>query len=331
MLRWAIFLFVAACLPIGEPNDVDTDDGEVGSEKKTSTFRVVTWNIESVGSTGSTQFQAAQSILQRLDADIVGINEVDDIDKSYLEQLAENLHYNYVLIPSSNPFGSLRNALLSRFEFVDSKIHTSAALSSDNDANDLTRLPVSAVLDLPNTDKNLAVVVQHWKSGFDDSDEFRRAIDGQRTAQAALTWNAELAIVMGDVNAQVDDMPDSPSNFGAIPSGTPYSYWLGADLYSLLDSSGVPNSPFAPFLDAGFVTVEASQLDGRTGTRESGRRIDYLMVNPALAAATIDAEVYDSRDESFGGLEKWGEPLERATSAEASDHYPVFADFTFEL
>lgn len=285
------------------------------------TVRLAVWNIQSVGSESSDQYAAAQEVLRRIDADVVGLNEVDSGEAPAVLSLAEALGYDVVIVPDSNPFGGLRNALLSRLPVASSDVPTAAELSGDPAANDLTRLPVTASISAGT--RGLLVVVQHWKSGWDDDDEFRRAVDAHRTAQAA-GGGAGAPVIMGDINSELDDRTETPASFTALPGGMPSGYWLGADLYDSLPS-GLDNDAFAPLEAAGLVSVDARQLDGRDATRDpSGRRLDYVWLEPGLAAGAR-AEVYDSRDE-VGGLPKAGTAPPRETSLNASDHLPVIVE-----
>ena len=177
------------------------------------------------------------------------------------------------------------------------------------------------------TDKRLTVVSNHWKSGFDPSDRFRRTVDGIRTAQAA---GDTFALAMGDVNAELEDMPESPSTWTSVPDGLPFDYRLGDDARGTLQRDGLTNSAFGAFEDAGMHVVEALQLDGRLATRpSSSRAIDWIYATADLDGAIV-GEIYDCTDEGqASGLPKAGEPPERSACTDASDHLPVFVDVTF--
>ena len=264
-------------------------------------------------------------VLTRLDADVVGINEVDSGQLERLEQLGAEHGYT-VLVPESNPFGYLRNAILTRLEVESWGLPTSATLSGDARANDLTRLPVQATLSLPGGGA-VTVLVQHWKSGSGEDDIFRRMIDGVRTAQAAAEVDGLLAVVMGDVNDQLEDAPGWPGVFRDSPDGLPGAYTLGDDLRLRLED-GLANDPFAVLAREGFSPADARQRDGSQATRwESGRHIDYVFTTAAVAGADLFAEVYDSDDEGISGLASGGAACPRATSESASDHLPVLIRF----
>ena len=294
-------------------------------------IRAVTWNIELLGSVGSEQYLAALSILERLDPDVVALNEIEDYEATALRTLATELGFQAPYVPSYNPFGSLRNAVISRYPISGAIAHTSAGLSGQESANDTTRLPVEVRIDVPQLRNELIVVTQHWKAGPYADDGFRRTVDGLRVGQVAQRWdvNTDFVLVMGDVNAEVDSMPDSPSTFSALPNGLPGSYTLGNDLTQRLAEDGFPNNPFYSLLQQGYEVVDALQADGRAATRPSSdRRLDYIFGSEPVMASIVAAEVYDSRDEQLSQLSKSGETPMRDASDSASDHLPVVVDFT---
>ncbi|MCH2169510.1 IPTL-CTERM sorting domain-containing protein [Myxococcota bacterium] len=299
-------------------------------------LRIATWNIEDVGASGSSEYNAALAVLGRIAADVVAINEVGSLaDTVNLTALAADAGYPHLAFTSGAPFGSDRNAILSLYPFVSTTEHTSASLSGDVAANDISRLILEAVVDVPGNARDLTVVSKHWKSGTGNDDEFRRVVESLRIAQAlsGLTSADDAYVVLGDVNEEADSVPRTPNPFTSLPSGLPGSFVLGADLTAELAGGGLANDPFAPLeADPGLnaAVVAAVQLDGSDGTRPaSGRRLDYLLVSDALSNLGLDAEVYDSQDEGLaGGLPKTGAALAAATSLDASDHLLVFIDVT---
>lgn len=298
--------------------------------------RVATWNIETVGSPGSTEYNAALAVLNRIDADIVGIQEVASTsDNANLQSLATAAGYPHVIVPTTNPFGALRNAFISKYPFLSTTIHTAASLSGDPTANDMTRLLVEAVVDVPGNAVDLTLVTEHWKASTGNDDEFRRAVESFRIAQALASLDAanDAYMIMGDVNEEIDSVPGSPTVFTSLPSGLPQTFNLGADLVAEMNGPGILNNPFhyieqnpSPDITA----IPALQLDGTDATRPaSGRRLDYLMVSEALDQYSPPAEVYDSSDEGLpGGLPKSGSALSSGTSLAAADHLLVFTDLT---
>lgn len=329
-MRWPLvpLLLLTACdrtppTPDGvyDPQTEDPTDTDDGPQ-----IRLATWNVEVLGVPGSDEYDAALATLDRIDADVVGLNELSQGEETRLELLAEELGYDVIVLPDHTPFGFEKNAVLSRLPAIDTRAWTSEDLSGDPQANDLTRLPVGAVLEAP-WGGTLAVVSQHCKSGFDDIDEFRRTIDALRTGQAATQTGAVHRVVLGDINedpSELIDDPLAPSTFSSIPGGAPAGYRLGDDVEAMLDD-GLPNGPFVALASLGFTPIASAQRDGRTETRDSGRLIDHVLLDGTLEV--VGAEIYDSTDETGeGGLPKAGEAPPRETSRVASDHLPVFVD-----
>jgi len=295
-----------------------------------SGVRIAVWNIETIGLRGEPQYDAALAVLARIDADIVALNEIEgDADAPNLDDLAEDAGYPFFTIPDDNPLGEDRNAFLSRFPLTET-INTSESLSGETGANDITRLLLEVRADLPSPARDIVLIVNHWKSGTGNANEFRRVVESTRMIQAIsdLDPSTDMIVALGDMNEELDSVPQTPNPITELPTGLPTSYELGDDLEDILAGSGFVNDPFEPFLSFGMQVVDAVQLVGGDGTRpESGRRLDYIIVSPALAALGIRAEVYDSADEgSAGALPKSGAPLDPDTSIAAADHFLVFAD-----
>lgn len=300
-----------------------------------STVRVMTWNVETLGARGSAQHVAVSQVIGRFRPDVVGFNEISDAaDVINLNNLAADTGYSFVLAPGSNPFGGLRNAFMSRLPVTGSRVHLPSTLSGDPLANDMTRLIVEVTVDPPGETRPLRVLINHWKSGDGDADEFRRAIESIRMAQAlgAVSTTSDAYVVMGDFNEEIQSVPRSPAVFSATPSGMPSGFRLGTDLAGQMPTPGIANNPFAPVLGGtpSMIALDARQRDGTFTTRPaSGRRIDYIVTSRALAGWLPASEVFDSNDEALpGGLVKFGSPLSAGTSAIAADHLPIITDIT---
>jgi len=103
---------------------------------------VITWNLETVGTPGSAPYQAVATVLGRIDAEVVAIQEVAGAtDTRNLQALAQQLGYPNVEIAPGGPFGALRNALLSDFSITRSTLWTAALLSGTGCA--MTPSPIS--------------------------------------------------------------------------------------------------------------------------------------------------------------------------------------------
>jgi endonuclease/exonuclease/phosphatase family metal-dependent hydrolase len=315
--------------PFGSSSTQTHTTGTHGNDVAGPTLRVVTWNLELVGSSNSEQYLAAAEILARINADVVALNEINEGESGVLTRMAGDLGYNFVEVPSGNPFGDIRNAILTRLPVNDTTTWRSDMLSGDDSANDMTRWPVE--VEVVFSDMPVRILVQHFKSGGSSGDMFRRMVDGQRIAQAAATGTpSPYVIVGGDFNAEVEDAVSSPGTWYSVPGGLPSSFSLGSDLEAELDK-GLPNTVFSALQDAGYTDLPATQPDGRDATRDvSQRRLDYLFVSPELQADThIVAEVYDARDDANSAFIWSGEAPYREATQDASDHFPVVADFLF--
>ncbi len=286
----------------------------------------MSWNIQGLGVPGSDEYVATLEVVRRLDADIIGLNEVDEGDLDNLVGFARDAGYAYALVPDSNPFGSIRNAIISRLPPLDQRIWTAEELSGDPEANDVTRHPLSMTVLAP-SGVSLMLVVQHWNSGFGDAEEFLRAVDAVRVGQVAARAPEEV-VVLGDVNALLGEAR-SPGVFTELPREIAgLSGLLGEDINEMMSSGGLVNDAFAPLLDGqGMEALYLTQGDGNEATRDaSGRRIDYIFVTQAVHGRAWAGEVYDARDDALATLEYAGDAPDPEVTAIASDHFPVVAD-----
>ena len=89
------------------------------------------------------------------------------------------------------------NKLLSRLPAVASAMPTAVVLSDDGQANDVTRTPVAIEVALAEGEGagTLSLTRQHFKSGFDADDVFRRTVDVARTGQASALPSADVALI----------------------------------------------------------------------------------------------------------------------------------------
>lgn len=293
-------------------------------------LRVATWNVLAVGAPGTPEYDAALAILRRLDADIVAINEVSgNADTDNLRQLQRALGYAESVVAPPSPFGGPLVAFLSHYPLTQSTAWTSPMLSGDPLANDLSRNILEVRIEDARLVSPIVLLTTHWKSGATNGDEFRRAIESRRMGAVVGKRVAEglPVLVMGDVNADIDDPARVPAAFTAAPSGLPITFSAGADIVTVMGRGGLANDPFGP-ITSHVAVLEARQRDGTDATRPaSGRRIDYIFA--AQRVGVTAAEVFDCVDDAAGlpgTIAFVGAPVLATDCAVASDHLPVVAD-----
>jgi endonuclease/exonuclease/phosphatase family metal-dependent hydrolase len=299
--------------------------------------RVATWNIQATGTTASTQWTRAVAILGRIDADIVAVEEVTSLaEVATFATLAAQAGYAHAQVSqvSGTLSGNLYLGVLSKHPIVFSDSHSSAELSGDPAANDISRDVFEAHVQVPGAADVTAVFVLHLKSGSNASDEFRRAIEMRRCMQAVALFTAAHPgapyVALGDFNEDLGDGPFG-NQFNSLPGGLPQTFTLGADL-----SFPIAYDIFNTLTASGLVIADATQEDSttlRTTRQSSGRRLDYIVHSTTMSAS--GDEVYNSArddgvDQAPAGnfLAKVGLPLGSTFSLDASDHFLVFGDFT---
>lgn len=321
---------VAACA-CGAPREVPRpgwagwSDAAAGSRVP---VRVAAWNVETLGVSGAEGRAAVATVLRRLDADVVALSEIEERDRGDLVGFAAELGYDTVIVDDNPPFGTLGNALLARLPVVDAAVVDASTLAGV-EARDLTRNIVVVRVQEPGTGLEIAVVAAHLKSGFESVDVFRRAVDGLRLAQAAdAVEAADLALVVGDLNAEPDEIVD-PARWTEAPGDLPSSYRLGGDIVDVLRGPGVPGSPFVSLEKAGWRRLDLRQRDGDPGTRPtSGRVIDHVLVDARASRTPVRGEVYDCADDTpeQPGVADAGDPPAAAACPLASDHLPLVVE-----
>ena len=282
----------------------------------------------SLGAPGTPDHDSVSAILNRIDADVVALEEIHgaDITAGDVAALATGLGYPHVYIaPATNTFDtSLRVAIFSRFPFLSQTSVTSPA--GDKEMNRL--IPVVKI-DVPGTTRDPVVAAAHLKSGSEASDAFQRTVEMRRLTNHLATQGLTAAdnfVIMGDFNLSSTDR-----TFTALPaSGLPTTFDLGADI-------GFPlyyfTNPVSYFSSPAITWIIPRQLDNSTVTfPSSGSTIDLFLVSPIIGSRPSRSEIYNSALDvsNTAGLPKSGSPLAAGTSATASDHYALFADFELD-
>ena len=138
----ATLLFVSATLAYAVEIRVATFN--IGAHFTTSSGGVY-YPDYSLGAPGTPDFDSVRDILDRIDADVVALEEIHgaDFNAGHLTALATGLGYPYVFYaPATNTFDtSLHVAFLSRFPFL-----TQTSVGSPPGAKEMTRLITEHVL-----------------------------------------------------------------------------------------------------------------------------------------------------------------------------------------
>lgn len=307
-------------------------------------IRVATFNIGayflnggieySLGDPGTPDHDMVRDVLDRIDADVVALQEIDTADVSGapddLDALAASLGYPYLYVasvsgaaPLTAPLDfSLRVAFLSRYPFL-----SSTAIRSPEGAREMTRLHPVVRVDVPGTTRDPLLISAHLKSGTAAADKFRRAVEMRRLVGHLGTLgltNDDNYIILGDFN-----LSSSNATYNTLPADVGPNYDLGDDIVLPVIYS---TNPLAYFSNPGVTRLDPRQLNGSASTFQSGSGIDLILVSPAIAGRVTDSEVYNSALDTSNstGLPKAGLPLAAGTSAAASDHYAIFADLELD-
>ncbi len=294
-----------------------------GAEVRVATFNVLT----GIEAPGTTSHDAVKAVLSRIDADVVGLQEVTGADisgnQSHLESLASSLGYPHIFVPSGIALDTnSRVVLISKFPF--SETHS---IASPVGAKDVVRAHAAALVDVPGTDADPMIITLHLKCCFEADDFFRRAVEIERIKffldDENLTGDDNI-IVMGDYN-----LLGSDSSYTSLPPGLPATYDLGSDISFPVSYFRDPVDYFTTYP---LLNPEPRQQNGiGAGTHSSGTTLDYMIISEALLDNGPVLEIYTSELEAnHPGLPKAGSPLSFGTSDNASDHLPVFGDFELD-
>lgn len=290
-----------------------------------------------LGEAGTPDHDTVRAILDRIDADVVALQEIDSADEdgnpNDVQVLATSLGYPHVYIAPvtatgnfERPFdGDLRVAVISRYPFLSTGV-----IRSPENKRELTRLHAVVKVDVPGTSNDPVVINAHLKPG-DSIDRFRRAVEMKRLVKhlnvLGLTDDDNF-IITGDFNLNPNY---GNTTYNSLPEGLPGTYALGADIPFPVSYSV---NPLAYFTTPGIARLDPRQLNGSAVTFPGGAgfTLDLMLVSPAIAGRVVDSEIYNSAldTSNSSGLPKAGAPLASGTSATASDHYAIFADLELD-
>ena len=302
-------------------------------------------------------YAAVLATFQRINPDIVCFQELALSDQAAWVEMAATLGYPYYAFASTagGTFpGDARLGVWSKYPILAT--HEVKETEVDSTAKEMTRWPLHAEIQVPGALYPFHVFSVHNKSGtLDKTSRLRRAFEMFRTVNyitnqiAADPLNFVEYAVMGDFNDSIE---------GSIGLGQttnfPKSYYedrlvAGALGSTYNDGSDIPWNSVSSWLmpyryypsdrlgAVGMTAVDALQTGGTNtwthdnGDGVSGYRLDYILFSDEIMNSAYGppaAEVYVSAGDGVGvGLPKYGSPLAADTSANASDHRMVFADF----
>lgn len=320
--------------------------GVLASMSEAKTVRVATYNIENgpLGP-GTSDYEATKAVLQRIDADVVGFQEVLEGSVANWQQMGRDLGYEFVEIGTSLS-GSQRLGFFSRFRIAEA-----AHLSSTWPANEFTRRPMRVVLEVPGAAKPLVIWNMHHKAdepSLSDvavgnrNNQFRRAVEAYRIAQNITAYRAanpshDEFVMLGDLNDDVfqssaQAVEITRSEFDTFRNDTsllPGSFQIGPDIIFPFAYRSFPDDRYGA-AGGGLHRLDLRQQEATLRGTRGSRVLDYVLVSSALRDSPLGSpvgEVYNSAWEGVhAGLAKAGAPISSSSSQLASDHLAVFAD-----
>jgi len=163
--------------------------------------RVAAFNLDQgVEDPGSAEYEATRAILQRVNADIVGVVEATGTTPDNFRTLATSLGYANTYYSPQGPMDTtVRTAVMSRWPLTYTN-----AVQSPVGAKEMTLANRIVVVDVPGTTQDPAQVVVHYKCCANyAADSFRRAIEIRRTGEALQNLGkggSRNLFVIGDFN-----------------------------------------------------------------------------------------------------------------------------------
>jgi len=188
-----------------------------------STFEVVTWNIEWFPKNGSTTVDSVSKIIESLDVDLIGLQEIDDT--VLFRQLINNLP-DYELFMDNVWFGGLA------YVYKTSSVNIQSIYKIFDTApywNAFPRSPL--VVELLFNGESIIVINNHFKCCGDGLLNIGNSADEETRRHEASTllkqyvdanFNSSRVIILGDLNDILTDIPsdnvfqmflDDPTNY----------------------------------------------------------------------------------------------------------------------
>lgn len=197
-----------------------------------STFDVITWNIEWFPKNGSNTIDSVKKIIQALDADIIGLQEIDDT--TLCRQMINDIP-GYELFMDDDWFGGLAYVYKSSSVNVHSiyKIYDTAPYW-----NTFPRSPL--IIDLTHDGERYMVINNHYKCCGDGildmgntSDEEYRRYQANTLLKQYINSNFDTnkVLVIGDLNDLINE--PSPNNvFDMFINDSSAYYFADSDIAS---------------------------------------------------------------------------------------------------
>ncbi|MFT5856887.1 MAG: endonuclease/exonuclease/phosphatase family metal-dependent hydrolase [Verrucomicrobiales bacterium] len=343
---------LTASAPIYDPGSATALVQDIQAAVRGTGIRLATINtLNGVGSRNSPEYEALRTLIERLEPDIIGFQEVARTSDFFdLRNLVEDLGFPHLATTDDDfagqayvggEFSTSQNvAIASRFPITSATQIERGATGR----KEMTRYPLMVEIDVPNTDNDPVVVVVHYKASQDDASRYRKAIEGYRTVAAILAAGhdptTDNIFVIGDFNEDHDRFMPNFYNTGNTNfndnTNLPASFQLGADL-SGINATSIPYAQFPDkfFGDNNFITPQHRQQDGigeRTFINLGDAALDYI-VHSQFAAGNAEpkTEIYNSAlDDAYDGLVKQASPAPASTSFKASDHFALIGDYELD-
>ena len=256
-----------------------------------STFEVVTWNIEWFPKNGSITVDSVSKIIEYLDVDLIGLQEVDD--STLCRQMIDNLP-GYELFMDNDWFGGLAYIYKTSSVSVQSiyKIYDTAPFW-----NTFPRSPL--VIELIFNGETFILINNHFKCCGDGLLDIGNPADEETRRHEASTllkeyidanFNSSRVIVIGDLNDIITDLPVNNVYQMFIDDSTNYAF---ADMSIAIGASSEWSFPGWPsHLDHVLITNELF-----TEFSNPNSEIKTIMVEDYLAGglAEYDLNISDHR------------------------------------
>ena len=317
----------------------------------------VLWGIDTdkcYGTSKTGDYTATIEIMQRVQPDIVCFQELYGNETHMTAWLgaAAVLGYPYYALSDGGTFDtSMRLGVWSKFPITYSA-HVRETVV-DPTAAEIMRWPLHVAIDVPGALYPFHVFTTHNKATTVGTKErMQRAFEIHRTVNYITNLVAQDPLnhveyaIMGDFN---DDIGLSQTAEFSIDDYQYYRSSLGNSTVSFNAGWDIPWNTYSSWLlpyryfpterlaVAGMTAVDAPHTGSSlTWTHyavnpASRYRLDYILFSEEITSSAYGppvAEVYNSEgDATSVGLPKYGSPLAFGTSATASDHRMLFADF----